>query len=64
MDINEQLEPVVAGLLETLKGTIEAELRGKINDEVVKAIANTEVNEIVERIISQRLEDRILEFDY
>jgi hypothetical protein len=64
MDINEQLEPVVAGLLETLKGTIEAELRGKINDEVVKAIANTEVSEIVERIISQRLEDRILEFDY
>jgi hypothetical protein len=64
MDINQQLEPVVANLLENLKGSIEAELREKISEEVIKAIANTEVTEIVERIISQRLEDRILEFDY
>ena len=63
MDINEQLQPVVSGLLDSLKGTIEQELRGKISEEVVKAIANTEVTAIVERIIAKRLEERVLEFN-
>jgi len=63
MDINEQLQPVISGLLDSLKGTIEQELRGKISEEVVKAIANTEVTAIVERIIAKRLEERVLEFN-
>ena len=63
MDINEQLQPVISGLLDNLKGTIEQELRGKISDEVVKAIANTEINAIVERIITQRLNERVAEFN-
>ena len=63
MDINEQLQPVIAGLLDNLKGTIEQELRGKLTEEVVKAIANTEVTTIVERIITQRLNERVAEFN-
>ena len=38
MDINQQLQPIVTSLLDSLKGSIEAELRSKISDEVVKAI--------------------------
>lgn len=63
MDINQQLQPIVTSLLDNLKGSIEAELRNKISDEVVKAIANTEVSAIVERIITQRLNERVAEFN-
>ena len=63
MDINEQLQPIVTSLLDSLKGSIEQELRGKISEEVVKAIANTEVTAIVEHIITQRLNQRIAEFN-
>lgn len=63
MDINQQLQPIVTSLLDDLKGSIEAELRNKISDEVVKTIANTEVTAIVERIITQRLNERVAEFN-
>ena len=63
MDINQQLQPIVTSLLDGLKGSIEAELRNKISDEVVKTIANTEVTAIVERIITQRLNERVAEFN-
>ena len=63
MDINQQLQPIVTSLLDSLKGSIEVELRNKISDEVVKAIANTEVTAIVERIITQRLNERVAEFN-
>jgi hypothetical protein len=63
MDINEQLQPVIAGLLSNLKGTIEQELRDQLTAEVVNKIANTEVDAIVERIITQRLNERVAEFN-
>ena len=63
MDINESLQPVVAGLLSNLKVSLEKELHDKISEEVVKAIANAEISSIVERIISQRLNERIAEFN-
>jgi hypothetical protein len=41
MDINQQLQPIVTSLLDSLKGSIEADLRNKISDEVVKAMLLT-----------------------
>tara|TARA_R110002072_G_scaffold189005_3_gene345826 strand:+ start:1841 stop:3103 length:1263 start_codon:yes stop_codon:yes gene_type:complete len=63
MDINESLQPVVAGIIQNLKGDLESELREQISQEVVKAIAGTEVQAIAERIISGRLNERIAEFN-
>jgi hypothetical protein len=64
MDINEQLQPIVATLLEGLKGSLEQELRDQINTQIIEKIANTEIDTVVERLIEQRLTDRIAEYDF
>lgn len=64
MDINESLQPIVAGLLDSLKGTIEQELRTKISDEIVKKIANTEVESIVSRLVEQYIAARVDKFNF
>jgi hypothetical protein len=64
MDINEQLQPVIASLIDGLKVSIESELRDKITDEVVKKIANTEVNGIIETLVAGQIADRVAKFDF
>ena len=51
MDINEQLQPIVASIIDSLKGTIEAELRDQISNEIVAKIANTEFDSVVQRLV-------------
>ena len=64
MDINEQLQPVIASLIDGLKVSIESELRDKISDEVVKKIAATEVNGIIETLVAGQIADRVAKFDF
>ena len=64
MDINEQLQPVIASLIDGLKVSIESELRDKISDEVVKKIAATEVNGIIENLVANQIADRVAKFDF
>lgn len=59
MDINQQLQPIVAGLITDLKGSIEKELRQQVSGEVVKTLASTELNGIVTTLIQQNLQKRI-----
>jgi len=64
MDINEQLQPVIASLIDGLRVSIESELRDKISDEVVKKIAATEVNGIIETLVAKQIADRVAKFDF
>jgi len=64
MDINQQLQPIVAGILDNLKGSIEAELRDQISNEIVKKIADTEFNSIVSRLVEQQTAQRLNQFNF
>jgi hypothetical protein len=64
MDINEQLQPVVASLIEGLKGSLEQEIKDRISAEVINKIASTEIDTVVAKIVEQRLNDRVAEYDF
>ena len=54
MDINQQLQPIVAGIIDNLSVTIEQELRERITTTVLEKLASTEltttINELVREI--------------
>jgi hypothetical protein len=64
MDINEQLQPIVASIIDSLKGTIEAELRDQISNEIIAKIANTEFDSIVQRLVEQQIRTRLDNFNF
>ena len=59
MDINEQLQPIVANIIDSLKGSIENELRDQISNEIVKKIANSEFDTVVTRLVEQNIRTRL-----
>lgn len=64
MDINQQLQPLVATLVDNLKVSIEDDLKSKINDQVVNKIASQEFTDLVKNLIAQHIEKRIPQFDF
>jgi hypothetical protein len=64
MDINEQLQPIVANIIDNLKGTIENELRDQISNEIVKKIANSEFDVVVARLVEQNIRTRLDQFNF
>lgn len=63
MDINQQLQPIVATLINDLKGSIEKELHDQITEQIIEKLASQEIKDVVEGIVEQRLRDRIAEYD-
>jgi hypothetical protein len=64
MDINQQLQPIVAGLIDSLKLSIEQELHAKITDEVIKKIAGTELDAVVDALVKQQISTRLDKFNF
>ena len=64
MDINEQLQPIVAGLIDNLKVSIEQELQDKVSAEVIKKIASTELDAVVEQLVKKQISDRLNNFNF
>lgn len=64
MDINQNLQPIVASLIEGLKVNLEQEVRDQVNKEVVGKIANTELSEIIQTIVTAQLEQRLAKFNF
>jgi hypothetical protein len=64
MDINQQLQPIVAGIIDNLKGTIENELRDQISNEIIKKIANSEFDTVVARLVEQSIRTRLDNFNF
>jgi hypothetical protein len=63
MDINDQLQPVVASLLDSLKVSMDQEIKDQISSEVLNKIANTELTSIVTDIINTQLNDRLAKYN-
>jgi len=64
MDINESLQPVVAGIISNLKATIESELRAQISNEVINKIATTEFDSIVTNLVEQQTRSRLEQYNF
>jgi hypothetical protein len=59
MDINEQIQSITTDLMESVR----TELRGKISDEVTKAVNVETLTKNIDNIITQRLEERVIEYN-
>lgn len=64
MDINQQLQPIVAGIIQDLKTQISAELRQQLSSEIVKTIAATELTSIINQAVSNQVNARLDKFDF
>ena len=64
MDLNNQLQPIVASMINELKGSISAELRQQVSAEVVKTLASTELTTIVNELVSKQVQARLDKFDF
>jgi hypothetical protein len=64
MDINEQLQPIVAGLINNLKVSIEQELQDKVSAEVIKKIAGAELDSIVNDLVKKQISERLDKFNF
>lgn len=64
MDLNNQLQPIVASMLNELKGSISAELRQQVSTEVVRTLASTELTTIINELVSKQVQSRIDKFDF
>ena len=63
MDINQQLQPIVASLLDDIRANIEAEIRSQITNEVVNSIAKTELTSVINDITAKQLSDKLYKYN-
>lgn len=64
MDINQQLQPIIAGIIQDLKTQINAELRQQLSSEIIKTLAATELTSIINQAISNQVNARLDKFDF
>lgn len=64
MDINQQLQPIIAGMVQELKTQINAELRQQLSSEIVKTLAVTELGSIINDAIRNQVNARLDKFDF
>jgi len=64
MDINSQLQPIIAGMIDNLKGSIEDELRAQISTEVVNKLAASEFDTAINQAVDQFVKKRINDFNF
>lgn len=64
MDLNNQLQPIIASMISELRGTIDAELRQQVTAEVVKTLAGTELTNIINDLVSRQVQARLDKFDF
>lgn len=64
MDINQQLQPIIFGMVEDLKGQINTELRQQLSSEIVKTLAATELTSIINQAVSNQVNARLDKFDF
>jgi hypothetical protein len=63
MDINEQLQPIVATLIDNLKVSLEAEVRNTITQEIVNRVASAELSTVINSVVKEQLSARLLKYN-
>lgn len=64
MDINQQLQPIIAGMIQELKAQINAELRQQLSSEILKTLAATELTSIINHAVANQVNARLDRFDF
>ena len=64
MDINEQLQPVVASIIANLQTNLEENLQQQISQEVVNKIATAELDKVVAQQVSEHVNRRLEKFNF
>lgn len=64
MDINQQLQPIVAGIIDNLSVTIEQELRERITTTVLEKLASTELTTTINELVREQLSARLEKFNF
>jgi molybdopterin-binding protein len=64
MDINASLQPIIASMVNDLKGTMQKELNEQVSAEVVKTLATTELTSIITGLITNQIQARVDKFDF
>lgn len=64
MDINEQLQPVVAGIIANLQTNLEENLQRQISQEVVSKIAAAELDRVVAEQVAAHVSKRLETFNF
>ena len=63
MDINQQLQPIVASLIENLQISLEESVRNTVTQEIVNRVASAELSEIIDEIVKEQLSSRLLKYN-
>jgi hypothetical protein len=64
MDINASLQPIIASMVNDLKGSMQKELKEQVSAEVVKTLATTELTSIITGLITNQIQARVDKFDF
>lgn len=63
MDIKDQIQPIVASLVENLQVSIEQEVRDTISQEIVNRVASAELSQIIDQVITDQLSVRLKKYN-
>jgi len=64
MDINASLQPIIASMINDIKGSMQKELKEQVSAEVVKTLATTELTSIITGLITNQIQARVDKFDF
>ena len=64
MDLNESLQPIVASMIENLKGSLEEQIRSKINDQIIQQLATSEIGQTIKDAVAAEIEKRVAKFNF
>jgi hypothetical protein len=64
MDINASLQPIIASMVNDIKGSMQKELKEQVSAEVVKTLATTELTGIITGLITDQIRARVDKFDF
>lgn len=64
MDINESLQPVITSIIDSVRVSLEEEIRQRVSQEIIAKIASTEISDIIQTVTTQQLEARLANYNF
>ena len=64
MDINDQLAPIVASIIDNLKVSIEQQVQQAVTGEIINKLAGVEFEKIIAKVIDQQIEARTQKYSF
>lgn len=64
MDINQQIQSIVTGLVNDVKVNLESELQARLTDEIIQRLANSQLDTIISDQVNAELKRRLETFNF